>query len=130
MSSYEQELIASGQKVISIEEAQLFSMVASAEFIAQYENSKIGNNNKMYEGEDSKFDEKMSDSTLDSPYSSLVSDSINNVSQYLANRKRNMSAARRARVRIFNSFSGTPLVQKNNSFLANCSDSKVVSMKG
>ena len=102
MSSYEQELIASGQKVISIEEAQLFSMVASVEFIAQYENSKIGNNNKMYEGEDSKIDEKMSDSTLDSPYSSLVSDSINNVSQYLANRKRNISAAKRARVRIFN----------------------------
>ena len=105
-------------------------MVASAEFIAQYENSKIGNNNKMYDGEDSKFDEKMSDSTLDSPYSSLVGGSINNVSQYLANRKRNMAAARRARVRIFNSLNGTPLLQKNNSFMANCSDLKVVSIKG
>ncbi|XP_047136295.1 uncharacterized protein LOC100209023 isoform X1 [Hydra vulgaris] len=80
-SWYDQEFLSSGQKVVSIEEAELFSLAASMNFIDSC--LQLDNDNKVYSGDEQKFDGKESESTLDSPYSSsLISDSYQSAQSF------------------------------------------------
>ena len=89
-SWYDQDLFSSGQKVISIEEAELFSLAASSNFIDSC--LHLDDEIKVYSGDEQKFDEKESESkfdgkesesTIDSPYSSsLISDSYQSAQSF------------------------------------------------
>ena len=78
--SYDYDLLASGQKKLTLEEAELFSMAASKEFI---ESCQVNNNNSLHiqnnlpQDDFEQFEsEKYSESTVDSPYSSVMSESL------------------------------------------------------
>lgn len=89
--SYNYDLLASGQKKLTLEEAELFSMAASKEFIESctfnnnnfnmdeiqnnFENNHQVNDN-FGEMKPDRIDEKYSESTVDSPYSSVMSESL------------------------------------------------------
>ncbi|XP_066928709.1 histone-lysine N-methyltransferase 2C-like [Clytia hemisphaerica] len=78
--SYDYDLLASGQKKLTLEEAELFSMAASQDFI---ESCQANNNNSPHlqinlpQDDLEQFEsEKYSESTVDSPYSSVMSESL------------------------------------------------------
>lgn len=76
-----------------MEQAQLFSMAASADFISTCDNTHPVDEDKLDSGDDfynfKIADDKMSESTFDSPCnSSVMSESINEASQY--NRKKTL----------------------------------------
>ena len=89
--AYNYDLLESGQKKLTLEEAELFSLAASKDFI---ESCTFNNNNFGMDGIQNDFDnnhqvndnfeevkpdgidEKYSESTVDSPYSSIMSESL------------------------------------------------------
>ena len=85
--SYDYNLLETGQKKLTLEEAELFSMAASKDFIDSctlnnnnFDLNEIQNNFENqgsinFEMKPDGIDEKYSESTIDSPYSSVMSES-------------------------------------------------------
>ena len=84
VSSYDHDLAATGQRQISFEEAELFSLAASADFLKlppnEPEESYFDNKMIIPEEVDYKYnmsDEKLSESTIGSPHSSFNNETFN-----------------------------------------------------